>query len=100
MRVGSLAPMSFAGTLCAAALSWCESYRNFYHWTKPGLTQQQSDADWYQCVKENTAAGLEVQNLGGDIETRPTQNTNEGMALQCMKARGYTITGVEKRRVE
>jgi hypothetical protein len=81
MRVGSLGPMFFAGTLCAATLSGCESSRNYYHWTKPGLTQQQSDADWYQCVKENTTAGMEVQNLGGD--TRPAAHRIRMRGWRC-----------------
>jgi hypothetical protein len=95
MRVGAIG-LVFGAIL----LSGCESYQKIYHWTKPGLTQQQSDADWYQCVKENTTPGLDVQTYGGDIEARRTQNTNDAMALQCMRARGYTITGVENRRVE
>jgi hypothetical protein len=90
--------MRVVSTLVASALflSGCSS-ETLYHWAKPGITQQQQDADWYQCTRENTTTGAEVSSLGGSTEVRQVQNTNMEMVVQCMKARGYTLTGVENR---
>ncbi len=46
-------------------------------WTKIGLTQQQLDADWYRCQRENT----DTENY-----------VSPRMAKACMAARGYGYT--------
>jgi hypothetical protein len=61
----------------------------------PQYELDQQDADWYQCTRENTTTGAEISSLGGSTEVRRVENTNMEMVVQCMKARGYTLTGVE-----
>ncbi len=50
------------------------------HWSKPDLNQQQLNADWYECKKENTP------------DPEYYWIVDEGMAKQCMAAKGYTYT--------
>ena len=81
----------------AACLTGCAGTDTIYHWSKAGAaTQQQADLDWYQCTKENTAHGTEIQNVLGTIEVNRTSDVDERMALQCMRSRGYAYT-VEQR---
>jgi hypothetical protein len=67
-------------------LSGCGSIGGNYlvshkiNWSKPGLDQQQLNADWYQCRKENTP------------EAEYYWIVDENMAKQCMAAKGYTYT--------
>jgi len=82
--------------LVAAALAGCGTHR-FHYWTKAGQTQQQQDADWYQCMRENTASGTEISTFAGDVTVHRTQDTNLEMAVRCMKARGYTLVKTEDR---
>lgn len=50
-------------------------------WTKAGATQQQINADWYQCQRENQADAVSSTTV-----------FQERMAKQCMAARGYGFT--------
>jgi hypothetical protein len=80
----------------------CTRYENYYTWNMPpGGTQQQSDADWYRCLKENTTRGTVIDTGSAltPVTVSPTENTNDEMALQCMRAKGYTITGRDTRPV-
>lgn len=85
-------------------VSGCTKYENYYTWNLPvGGTQQQSDADWYQCQRENTARGTVIDpgiGAAGNTTVTPTATVNEEMALQCMRARGYTVTGKQQRAVQ
>ena len=49
------------------------------NFTKPGMTQQQLDADWYACRKENISDSQSGASL-----------SEEQMAKQCMAAKGYS----------
>jgi hypothetical protein len=82
--------------VASALIAGCTSSENYFTWnTPPGGTQQQSDADWYRCLKENTARGTVIDTGSAltPVTVSPTENTNDEMALQCMRAKGYTITG-------
>jgi len=50
-------------------------------YSKVGFSQQQFDADLYQCQKENPDL---VWGIGSD----------EGLTQQCMRAKGYTTSGL------
>jgi hypothetical protein len=82
--------------LVAAALAGCAKHR-LYYWTKAGQTQQQQDADWYQCMRENTASGTEISTFAGDVAVHHSQDTYLDVAVRCMKARGYTLVKTEDR---
>jgi hypothetical protein len=79
----------------AFALSGCADTKTAYHWTRAGTSDQQHNTDWYQCIKENTTTGLNIDSWNETV--KPTQNTNNEMVVQCMKARGYTL--LEERRI-
>jgi hypothetical protein len=60
------------GLFLALTLTGCATAPTYHHWYKPNVAQheQEFNADWYECVKENV---------------------NDNMAVQCMKARGYQL---------
>ena len=62
---------------CSRMLSDYTVSRN--NWCKPGVSQQQLDADWYACSKQNTS----------DPQSGMTSE-EKGMAKQCMAAKGYS----------
>jgi hypothetical protein len=58
--------------------------------SKRGITQQQLEADWSACRKENTVA-----MSFADTDTEPKRATSfaeEYLINGCMAARGYTVT--------
>jgi hypothetical protein len=55
--------------------------------SKRGITQQQLDADWSACRKENTVA----MSFAEDPK-RATSFAEEYLINGCMAARGYTVT--------
>ena len=58
--------------------------------SKRGITQQQLDADWSACRKENTVA---MSFAEAYTETkRATSFAEEYLINGCMAARGYTVT--------
>jgi hypothetical protein len=69
--------LTLAGCSVSRVLSDYTVSRN--NWSKPGVTQQQLDADWYTCSKQNTS----------DLQSGMTLE-EKGMAKQCMAARGYS----------
>jgi hypothetical protein len=70
-----------------AILSGCSGPDRLYlishqvNFDAPGISEQQKNADWYQCKKENIS----------DSENGMSQS-EEKMALQCMSAKGYAYT--------
>ena len=82
MRLGGL----FGLAVVAIQLTGCGGVGGHYlvsheiNWSKPGLNQQQLNADWYQCRKENTP------------EKEYYWIVDEKMAMQCMAAKGYSWT--------
>jgi len=61
-----------------------------YHdvkFSKPGITQQHLDADWYACRKENIIATsfAEAQT----VPTRAASFAEDYLLKQCMAAKGY-----------
>lgn len=68
-----------AALLCGFILSGCSD-----HWTRLATTQQQADADQYQCQRENRYfSDGGVLGPQGDF-------AQEDMIRQCMRARGYS----------
>jgi len=70
----------FGVTILLAACS--THYRNFEH---PNYGQTDFDRDWYQCQRENTAPSAYVNQYYGTAGPK----VNDGMARQCMAARGW-----------
>jgi hypothetical protein len=68
--------------------------RTYYHWVKPGFVLQTMNADWYACVKENSSQSTVIA-AGTSVEVVHADRVDDGMAVQCMKARGYTLTGTD-----
>ncbi len=75
------------GAACLVLLDGCGGVGGAYlvshniTWSKPGMTTQQLNADYYACQKENTSDPQGGQSL---IEEKATK--------QCMAARGYSFT--------
>jgi hypothetical protein len=58
--------------------------------SKPGITQQQVDADWSACRRENTVA-----MSFAEAYTEPKRRASfaeEYLINGCMAAKGYTVT--------
>jgi hypothetical protein len=75
-----------------AACSYPGAYSTSHDvkFSKRGLTQQQLEADWSACRKENTVA-----MSFADAYTEPKRATSfaeEYLINGCMAARGYTVT--------
>ena len=58
--------------------------------SKRGITQQQLDADWSACRKENTVAMSFAEDR--TEANRATSFAEEYLINGCMAARGYTVT--------
>ena len=58
--------------------------------SKRGVTQQQLDADWSACRKENTVAMSFAEAYTEPI--RATSYAEEYLINGCMAAKGYTVT--------
>ena len=58
--------------------------------SKRGITQQQLDADWSACRKENTVAMSFAEAY--TEPKRPTSYAEEYLINGCMAAKGYTVT--------
>jgi hypothetical protein len=58
--------------------------------SKRGITQQQLEADWSDCRKENTVAMSFAE--GYTEAKRTTSFAEEYLINGCMAARGYTVT--------
>src|SRR5262245_7614175 len=57
--------------------------------SKRGVTQQQLDADWSDCRKENTVAMSYAEAY--TEAKRPTSFAEEYLINGCMAARGYSV---------
>jgi hypothetical protein len=90
MRVASILAL-----VCLAGCASAPAQQVYHHWTKPGFQPAQMNADWYACVKENSTTATTVDNIGGSIEVHKQQDGNDAMSIQCMKARGYTLTATD-----
>ena len=81
--------------LAVISLSAC-SYPGAYStsrdvkFSKRGITQQQLDADWSDCRKENTVA-MSFAEAYTEAK-RPSSFAEEYLINGCMAARGYTVT--------
>src|SRR5262245_29176057 len=81
--------------LAFASLTAC-SYPGRYStpqdvkFSKRGVTQQQLDADWSACRKENTVAMSFAEAYAEP--KRATSFAEEYLINGCMAARGYTLT--------
>jgi predicted small lipoprotein YifL len=77
----------FIAALALATLAACGGVGGLYlvshklNWSKPGFNQQQLDADWYACTKQNTSNPSDGMSI-----------PEENMAKQCMAAKGYSYT--------
>jgi hypothetical protein len=58
--------------------------------SKRGITQEQLDADWSACRRENTVAMSFAEAYTGP--KRPTSFAEEYLINGCMAAKGYTVT--------
>jgi hypothetical protein len=58
--------------------------------SKRGITQQQLDADWSACRKENTVA-MSFAEANTEAK-RATSFAEEYLINGCMAARGYNVT--------
>ena len=80
--------------LAVISLSGC-SYPGAYStsrdvkFSKRGITQQQLDADWSACRKENTVA---MSFAEAYTEAKWPSSAEEYLINGCMAARGYTVT--------
>lgn len=85
-----------SGLICVllAGCATAPMPRTYYHWTKASGTTQALNADWYACVKENSSQST-IVNDGASIEVVHAERVDDGMAVQCMKARGYTLSGTD-----
>jgi len=57
--------------------------------SKRGITQQQLDADWSACRKDNTVAMSFAEAY--TEPKRPASIAEDYLIRQCMAARGYTV---------
>lgn len=81
--------------LCALLLTGCAAVpmpRTSYHWTKAGWNAQTMDADWLSCVQANSAAA-QVLDATAAVRVVHADAVDPDRAIDCMKARGYTLTG-------
>jgi hypothetical protein len=61
-----------------------------FKFSKRGITQQQLDADWSACRKENTVAMSFAEAYSEPQRT--TSFAEEYLINGCMAAKGYTVT--------
>lgn len=80
------------GLFAALLLSGCASEmpRTLYHWTKAGGDSGAMTADWRDCVAANSASSRPVDGV-----TVRAEAVDPGRAVDCMKGRGWALTGSE-----
>jgi hypothetical protein len=79
--------LAFLVTACSYPGAYSTSQN--VKFSKRGITQQQLDADWSACRKENTVA-MSFAEAYAEPKRAPSY-TEEYLINGCMAARGYTV---------
>jgi hypothetical protein len=77
-------------TLSACTYPGTLSTHKDVKFSKPGITKQQLDADWFACRKENTVA-MSFAEAYNEPKRAPSF-AEEYLINGCMAAKGYTET--------
>lgn len=90
MRVLCLAgALLLAG--CAGTRSLPLSYQ---HWVKAGGNMPMLNADWRDCTRANSVLSRVVSGGGETAEVVHVDQLDVGLAVECMKGRGWTLDGI------
>jgi hypothetical protein len=84
------------GLLLALLLAGCASTQlplTYHHWVKAGGSMPMLNADWRDCTAAHSDASKVVSGGDETPEVVHVDRLDWDRAADCMKARGWTLTG-------